>query len=136
MLDKISRCIKIIKQFNLKWYQIHDKSNVHSSVRADKIFHPQPDSCEGVGTWEFLPSETALAAEYGVSQGTLRKALNELALEKKLVRFQGKGTAVAVLDSDGALFPFFRLYDDDGKRVYPLSQMTSTQYDMAKRKKQ
>lgn len=85
------------------------------------------------GPGSFLPSETALAAEYGVSQGTLRKALNELALEKKLVRFQGKGTAVAVLDSDGALFPFFRLYDDDGKRVYPLSQMTSTQYDMAKK---
>ena len=39
------------------------------------------------GPGSFLPSETALAAEYGVSQGTLRKALNELALEKKLVRF-------------------------------------------------
>lgn len=79
----------------------------------------------------FLPSEMALAAEYGVSQGTLRKALNELTLEKRLVRFQGKGTAVAVLDADSSLFPFFMLYDDKGNRVYPLSQTDSIQHDAA-----
>ena len=57
------------------------------------------------GPGSFLPSETALAAEYGVSQGTLRKALNELALEKKLVRTVGPaeeflqfGMSVGVLD--------------------------------------
>ena len=76
------------------------------------------------GEWSpgsFLPSEMALAEEYGVSQGTLRKALNELTLEKRLVRYQGKGTAVAVLDADSSLFPFFMLYDAAGRRVYPLS---------------
>ena len=83
------------------------------------------------GPGSFLPSEIALAAEYGVSQGTLRKALNELTLEKRLVRFQGKGTAVAVLDSDSALFPFFMLYDDNGNRTYPLSQIASMQHDSA-----
>ena len=74
------------------------------------------------GEWSpgsFLPSEMALAEEYGVSQGTLRKALNELTLEKRLVRYQGKGTAVAVLDADSSLFPFFMLYDAAGRRVYP-----------------
>ena len=77
------------------------------------------------GEWSpgsFLPSEMALAEEYGVSQGTLRKALNELTLEKRLVRYQGKGTAVAVLDADSSLFPFFMLYDAAGRRVYPLSR--------------
>ena len=49
------------------------------------------------GPGSFLPSEIALAKEYGVSQGTLRKALNALTREKRLVRYQGKGTAVAVL---------------------------------------
>lgn len=83
------------------------------------------------GPGSFLPSEMALAAEYGVSQGTLRKALNELTHEKRLVRFQGKGTAVAVLDADGSLFPFFRLYDDKGCRVYPHSQTHSIQHDAA-----
>ncbi len=83
------------------------------------------------GPGSFLPSEIALAHEYGVSQGTLRKALNELTLEKRLVRFQGKGTAVAVLDADSTLFPFFMLYDADGNRVYPLSRTDSIEHDGA-----
>ncbi len=86
------------------------------------------------GEWSpgsFLPSEMALAAEYGVSQGTLRKALNELTLEKRLVRYQGKGTAVAVLDADSTLFPFFMLYDAAGRRVYPLSRTCDIRNDTA-----
>lgn len=83
------------------------------------------------GPGSFLPSEMMLAEEYGVSQGTLRKALNELTLEKRLVRFQGKGTAVAVFDADSALFPFFMLYDSDGKRVYPLSKTDSIHHTLA-----
>ena len=75
------------------------------------------------GPGSFLPSEIALAKEYGVSQGTLRKALNALTREKRLVRYQGKGTAVDVLDEDSSLFPFFLLSDRNGKRVYPLSQI-------------
>ena len=66
------------------------------------------------GPGSFLPSEIALAKEYGVSQGTLRKALNALTREKRLVRYQGKGTAVAVLDEDSSLFPFFLLSDRNG----------------------
>ena len=86
------------------------------------------------GEWSpgsFLPSEIALAAEYGVSQGTLRKALNELTMEKRLVRYQGKGTAVAVLDADSTLFPFFMLYDTSGRRVYPLSRTEDIHNDFA-----
>lgn len=85
------------------------------------------------GPGSFLPSEMALAAEYGVSQGTLRKALNELTQEKRLVRFQGKGTAVAVLDADSTMFPFFMLYDMKGNRVYPLSRTNAIQHDAASR---
>lgn len=81
------------------------------------------------GPGSFLPSEIALAKEYGVSQGTLRKALNALTREKRLVRYQGKGTAVAVLDEDSALFPFFLLSDKSGKRVYPLSQIYGVRLD-------
>ncbi len=83
------------------------------------------------GPGSFLPSEMVLADEYGVSQGTLRKALNELTAEKRLVRFQGKGTAVAVLDADSALFPFFMLYDSEDNRVYPLSLTDSIQHGLA-----
>ncbi len=42
-----------------------------------------------------LPSESQLAAEYGASIGTIRKALNNLETEKVLYRRHGQGTFVA-----------------------------------------
>src|SRR5204862_8254338 len=50
------------------------------------------------GEWrpgEAIPSELELAARFKVSQGTVRKAIDELAAENLLVRRQGKGTFVA-----------------------------------------
>lgn len=78
------------------------------------------------GDWSpgsFLPNEFVLAEQYGVSQGTLRKALNELTAEKYLVRYQGKGTAVAVVEDDSTLFPFFFLSRRDNKHFPPASQI-------------
>ena len=68
------------------------------------------------GTWrpaQALPSEQALAAELGVSQGTVRKALDALAAESVVERRQGKGTYVAQHTTESAKFRFFRLYTDD-----------------------
>lgn len=50
------------------------------------------------GEWlvdESLPSETDLAKRFGVSQGTVRKALDALVAEDVLYRRQGVGTFVA-----------------------------------------
>ena len=50
------------------------------------------------GEWkpgELIPSEMDLAVRFQVSQGTVRKAIDELAAENLLVRRQGKGTFVA-----------------------------------------
>src|ERR687889_621769 len=50
------------------------------------------------GEWkpgESIPSEMDLAARFRVSQGTVRKAIDELAAENLVVRRQGKGTFVA-----------------------------------------
>ena len=50
------------------------------------------------GEWkpgEAIPSEMELAARFRVSQGTVRKAIDELAAENLVVRRQGKGTFVA-----------------------------------------
>jgi GntR family transcriptional regulator len=80
------------------------------------------------GEWppgSFLPSETALAQKYGVSQGTLRKALIELTNDRCLVRYQGKGTAVATFESDQGLFRFLRICGKDGKKVQPVSRQIS-----------
>lgn len=72
-----------------------------------------------------LPSEIELAAELGVSQGTVRKALDEMAAERLLVRRQGRGTFVAGHDDARILFQFFKLTADAGGRVLPESRTLS-----------
>lgn len=69
------------------------------------------------GEWrpgETIPSETELAARYRVSQGTVRKAIDELAADNLLVRRQGKGTFVATHSEDRMQFRFLRLLPDEG----------------------
>lgn len=69
------------------------------------------------GEWrpgELIPSELELAARFKVSQGTVRKAIDELAAENLLVRRQGKGTFVATHAEETIQFRFLRLTPDDG----------------------
>lgn len=76
----------------------------------------------GSGAWapgDLLPSETALGTEFGVSQGTVRKALDDLAARNLVVRRQGKGTFVAAHTPERALFHFFHIAADDGTRELP-----------------
>jgi len=72
-----------------------------------------------------LPNETELAAAFGVSVGTLRHAVDELAAENILVRRQGRGTFVAVHNADRFLFQFFHVERSDGLREIPLLEMVS-----------
>lgn len=68
------------------------------------------------GEWkpgEAIPSEGDLAQRFGVSQGTVRKAIDEMAAEHLLVRRQGKGTFVATHHEPRAQFRFLRLAPDD-----------------------
>ena len=58
---------------------------------------------------EAIPSEVELAARYKVSQGTVRKAIDEMAAENLLVRRQGKGTFVATHTEAHAQYRFLRL---------------------------
>ena len=69
------------------------------------------------GAWkpgESIPSEQDLAARFKVSQGTVRKAVDELAADNLLVRRQGKGTFVATHAEQQIQFRFLRLTPDDG----------------------
>jgi GntR family transcriptional regulator len=61
-----------------------------------------------------IPSELELAARFQVSQGTVRKAIDELAAENLLVRRQGKGTFVATHHEPHAQYRFLRLLKDGG----------------------
>jgi GntR family transcriptional regulator len=71
------------------------------------------------GEWkpgEAIPSETELAARFRVSQGTVRKAIDELAAGNLLVRRQGRGTYVASHHEVRTQFRFLRLRPDvDGE---------------------
>jgi GntR family transcriptional regulator len=64
-----------------------------------------------------IPSETELAVRFQVSQGTVRKAIDELAAENLLVRRQGKGTFVATHHEPKAQYRFLRLAPDLGDAV-------------------
>lgn len=78
------------------------------------------------GEWlpgQVIPSEQDLAARFGVSQGTVRKAVDELALENILVRRQGKGTYVSTHQDPRAAFRFLRLKALDGRMVSPKSML-------------
>ncbi len=78
-----------------------------------------------VGPGEALPSEGELAAAFGVSVGTLRHAVDELVAEHILVRRQGRGTFVAVHNSDRFLFQFFHVERSDGLREAPRVEFLS-----------
>jgi GntR family transcriptional regulator len=69
------------------------------------------------GHWkpgDLIPSEIELAARFRVSQGTVRKAIDELAAEHLVVRRQGRGTFVATHAEQHVQFRFLRLLPDHG----------------------
>jgi GntR family transcriptional regulator len=72
---------------------------------------------------EALPSEMQLAAELNVSQGTVRKALNDLVAENLLFRRQGIGTFVSEHTERRALFLYFSIVGNDGARLLPVSKI-------------
>lgn len=70
-----------------------------------------------LGEWkpgEVIPSEMDLATRFHVSQGTVRKAIDDLATENLLVRRQGKGTFVATHAEQQAQFRFLKLVPNNG----------------------
>lgn len=78
------------------------------------------------GEWkpgEAIPSESRLAAQFKVSIGTIRRAIDELVAGRILVRQQGRGTFVATHTEDRTLFYFFHVVGKDGSREFPESEM-------------
>ena len=104
----------------------HADSAEHSatSPAASPAFSPLYRQIKGLitrelqaGAWkpgEAIPSEQDLAARFKVSQGTVRKAIDELAADNLLVRRQGKGTFVATHAEQQIQYRFLRLMPDGG----------------------
>jgi len=99
---------------------------VAPSSTATPAFSPLYQQIKGLilnslraGEWkpgETIPSEMDLAARFHVSQGTVRKAIDELAAENLLLRRQGKGTFVATHAEQQVQFRFLKLVPDSGTR--------------------
>jgi len=74
---------------------------------------------------EAIPSEKRLSERFGVSIGTLRKAIDDLVADNILVRHQGLGTFVAQHQRDRHFFRFFRVVRQDGDKTYPTVTLVS-----------
>lgn len=93
------------------------------------------------GEWKpgmMIPNEFQLAAEYNVSQGTVRKALNAMEAARLILRRQGRGTYVTQHTRELTLFHFFRIVGLDDQRIQPwsrgISQKTvNATHDVARR---
>jgi GntR family transcriptional regulator len=75
------------------------------------------------GEWkpgEAIPNEFQIGDEYGVSQGTARKAIG--ALGSLVVRRQGAGTFVVDITPAHVMFRFFNFFDERGNRLLPDSE--------------
>ena len=78
------------------------------------------------GEWqpgEAIPSELELVNRFKVSQGTVRKAIDELAAENILIRRQGKGTFVATHTEEHAQYHFLRMVEISGKKETPANEV-------------
>jgi GntR family transcriptional regulator len=72
------------------------------------------------GVWKaggVIPNEIEIAREFGVSVGTVRKALGTLEAERLVVRRQGRGTFVADQTSADLAVRFSNIYSPDGQRT-------------------
>ncbi len=77
-----------------------------------------------------LPPERDMAENLGISVGTLRKALAELAANGHLRRVQGSGNYVQKAARDGSAYAFFRL-ERPGSSGLPTARIVDIQYGRA-----
>ena len=97
---------------------------ISGSGQGTPAFSPRYQQIKGLilqslqaGEWkpgEAIPSEMELAERFRVSQGTVRKAIDELAADNLVVRRQGKGTFVATHAEQHVQYRFLRLLPDTG----------------------
>ena len=107
--------------------------NGHAGATPSPTFSPLYQQIKALltqslqsGEWkpgELIPSEVELAGRFKVSQGTVRKAIDELAAENLVMRRQGKGTFVSTHTEARAHFRFLRLMPDEGVPHHPESQI-------------
>lgn len=82
-----------------------------------------------MGAWSpgtVVPGEVALAAQYGVAVGTIRRALGDLTAEGMLMRRRRTGTVVTGRTPQHSLryfFQYFRLHGADGSLLHSVPEV-------------
>jgi GntR family transcriptional regulator len=95
---------------------------LHHQVRQDLLLRLRS------GAWQpgaEIPPEPALCAHYGVSRGTLRRALGDLVNEGYLERFRGRGTFVAQPKLESGLAGAFGRFTVIGPSLEPGGRVLS-----------
>jgi GntR family transcriptional regulator len=72
-----------------------------------------------------LANESDLAKRFGVSVGTVRRAVDELVADHILLRQQGRGTFVGRLDRERFMFQFFKIVMRDRPPEFPAVKLLS-----------
>ena len=79
------------RSFDLAAFHAQPAVALHHQIKEDLVLHLRSERfAPGLA----LPSEAALCAHYGVSRGTLRRALADLVSDGYLERHRGRGTFV------------------------------------------
>ncbi|HEY3240732.1 MAG TPA: GntR family transcriptional regulator [Acidimicrobiia bacterium] len=76
---------------------------------------------------EGLPGELELVAEFGVSRGTVRQALDRLTRQGLIVRQRGRGSFIAPLPLDYPIGRFYRFAHEMSERGIPESSRVLAQ---------
>ena len=116
-----------------------DSSDPWVQPGSPLYLHVRRGIAELIQSGEWAPGaaispEKKLCERFGVSMGTLRKAVDELTASGLLVRQQGRGTFVSQHSQGRYLFSFFHLVGLDGKKEYPevrFLKLKPTQADAA-----
>lgn len=98
-----------------------------AAPRYKEIAAAMHDALAG-GEWkpgEAIPAERSLSKRFGVSIGTVRKAIDELVSANLLIRQQGRGTFVASHNRARLLFYFFHVAREQGTKQYPEVRLLS-----------
>ena len=80
---------------------------------------------------ELMPGEVQLARDYGVSVGTIRKALDLLNADHLINRRRGKGTVVRRITAERSVLSYFRLVSDDGRWNHPTDRVLGVERAVA-----
>ena len=99
--------------------QLSSAQPLYKQIERDML------QCLAEGEWkpgEQLPTETELAARFGVAIFTVRAGIGELVDAGILTRKQGKGTFVAHHERDRTRQVFSRVFNEENRKVIPTKQ--------------